>query len=118
MAYSRADDILKEANSQAEAIVESANADAKIIREGAMGYANDMLSTLQSILNGSIEDISRNFTDLLNTLSDHRNIVTANQKELNEANGQKEAEDDKNGQSFFETDGDGDEDYNVDFEDD
>ncbi|MBR0086659.1 MAG: vacuolar family H+-ATPase subunit H [Lachnospiraceae bacterium] len=118
MAYSRADDILKEANSQAEAIVESANADAKIIREGAMAYANDMLSTLQSILNGSIEDISRNFTDLLNTLSDHRNIVTANQKELNEANGQEEAEDDKNGQSFFETDGDDDEDYNVDFEDD
>ena len=90
LAYERANDILKEANERAEAVKESASADARIIREGAVAYANDILSSLQSILNGSIEDISRNFTSLINTLSDHRNIVSENQKELNSMKGPQE----------------------------
>ena len=76
LAYERANDILKDANDKAEAVKQSAAADAKVIRDGAVAYANDILSSLQSILTGSIEDISRNFTALINTLSE-------NQKELN-----------------------------------
>lgn len=101
LAYEKANEILKEANEQANAIIQRADNDAAVIREGAMGYANDMLSSLQSILSGSIEDVSRNFNSLLNTLSDHRNIVVANQKELNESN-QEAAEADANAENFFE----------------
>ena len=103
LAYEKANDILKEATEQANAIINSAENDASVIREGAMAYANDMLSTLQSILSGSIEDVSRSFNGLLNTLSDHRNIVTANQKELNESNTANETEP-EDSEFFFDND--------------
>ena len=106
LAYEKANEILKDANSQADAILNSANAEATSLRESAMAYANDLLTTLQSILNGSIEDISAQFTSLLNTLSDHRNIVTENQHELNAVNDREPAEKKRQSQPFFETDAD------------
>lgn len=104
MAYDKADEIVSEAQDKAKEILDNANADADTIRTGAMSYTNDRLSSLKSILTGTIEDTEARYSALMAALVEHQKIVTENLKELNN-----EPDDDVfstasvNPQQFFET---------------
>ncbi len=49
-AYSNANEVIEQANVQAQAIVENAVNDANNIRQGAVQYTDDMLRSLQTII--------------------------------------------------------------------
>lgn len=105
MAYDKADEIVKDANAQAKEILQSANEDAETIRTGALQYTNDMLSNLQSIISGTIEDCQERYKALLTALSEHQKIVTDNLRELNAASARSSSTGfEDNAQPFFEAD--------------
>jgi len=82
LAYDKASEILRDANTQAEQILRSAKEEAAALREGAFSYTNDFLNTIRSILTGTIEDCNKHYNDLIASLREHRDIVEQNQREL------------------------------------
>lgn len=81
-AYAQANDIVEEATKHAKAIVDRANLDAINIREGALGYADDMLANVQSILEKAFDINKVNYENLLDSISNDIETVVANRNEL------------------------------------
>ena len=54
-AYAHANEVVEQAQAQAQAIVDNAVNDANNIRQGAIQYTDDMLRSLQTIINHSME---------------------------------------------------------------
>ena len=81
-ARTQADAMLQEANAQAQAIVDNAVNDANNIRQGAIQYTDDMLRSLQTIINHSMEGAKGRFDAFMSSMQSSYDIVTSNRNEL------------------------------------
>lgn len=81
-AYSNANEVIEQANVQAQAIVENAVNDANNIRQGAVQYTDDMLRSLQTIINHTIDGAKGRFDAFLTSIQSSYDIVSSNRNEL------------------------------------
>ncbi len=81
-ALAQANDLLEQANAQAQQIVDRATEDAQEIREGAIGYTDDMLRTLQSIISSSMDGARTQYEGLLSQLKTNYDVVVGNRAQL------------------------------------
>ena len=81
-AYAHANEVVEQANMQAQAIVDQAVNDANAIRQGSIQYTDDMLNSLQTIINHTMEGARGRFDSLMNSLQSSYDIVSSNRKEL------------------------------------
>ena len=81
-AYSHAEEVISQANIQAQAIVDAAVNDANNIRQGSIQYTDDMLRSLQSILNHTMDNAKGRFDAFMSSMQSSYDIVSANRNEL------------------------------------
>lgn len=101
-AYEQAQEIVALASKQAQEILDNATMEANQVRAAAIQYTDDMLASVENILSHSMDISAAKYENLLNSLTDCYNIVTANRAELYpvEAMAEEEASDSgSNGQS-------------------
>ena len=81
-AYSHAEEVISQANIQAQAIVDAAVNDANNIRQGSIQYTDDMLRSLQTILNHTMDNAKGRFDAFMSSMQYSYDIVSANRNEL------------------------------------
>ena len=81
-AYSHAEEVISQANIQAQAIVDAAVNDANNIRQGSIQYTDDMLRSLQTILNHTMDNAKGRFDAFMSSMQSSYDIVSANRNEL------------------------------------
>lgn len=81
-AYSHAEEVISQANIQAQAIVDAAVNDANNIRQGSIQYTDDMLRSLQTILNRTMDNAKGRFDAFMSSMQSSYDIVSANRNEL------------------------------------
>ena len=81
-AYSHAEEVISQANIQAQAIVDAAVNDANNIRQGSIQYTDDMLRSLQTIINHSMDNAKGRFDAFMSSMQSSYDIVSANRNEL------------------------------------
>ncbi len=81
-AYSNANEIIEQAQAQAQAIVDNAVNDANSIRQGAVQYTDDMLGSLQTIINHTMEGARGRFDAFITSMQSSYDIVLNNRNEL------------------------------------
>ena len=81
-AYSHAEEVIAQANIQAQAIVDAAVNDANNIRQGSIQYTDDMLRSLQTILNHTMDNAKGRFDAFMSSMQSSYDIVSANRNEL------------------------------------
>ena len=82
LAYSHAEEVISQANIQAQAIVDAAVNDANNIRQGSIQYTDDMLRSLQTILNHTMDNAKGRFDAFMSSMQSSYDIVSANRNEL------------------------------------
>ena len=81
-AYAHADEVVQQANYQAQAIVDAAVNDANGIRQSSIQYTDDMLRSLQTIINHSMEGAKGRFDASMASMQSSYDIVSSNRNEL------------------------------------
>lgn len=81
-AYAHADQVVEQASIQAQAIVDAAVNDANGIRQSSIQYTDDMLRSLQTIINHSMEGAKGRFDAFMNSMQSSYDIVSSNRNEL------------------------------------
>ncbi len=81
-AYEAANQVIEDANNQAQTIVDAAVRDADIIRQGAVQYTQDMLKSVENIINHTMEGAQGRFDSFMSSLKSSYDIVAANRAEL------------------------------------
>ena len=81
-AYSHAEEVISQANIQAQAIVDATVNDANNIRQGSIQYTDDMLRSLQTILNHTMDNAKGRFDAFMSSMQSSYDIVSANRNEL------------------------------------
>ena len=81
-AYSQANDVVEQAAAQAQQIVDKAVEDANGIRQGSIQYTDDMLRSLQTIINHSMEGAKGRFDAFMSSMQSSYDIVSSNRNEL------------------------------------
>ena len=81
-AYAHANEVVEQANIQAQAIVDAAVNDANNIRQGSIQYTDDMLRSLQTILNHTMDNAKGRFDAFMSSMQSSYDIVSANRNEL------------------------------------
>jgi len=81
-AYAEANAVIEQANQQAQEIVEDAQAYADSIRQGSINYTDDMLRSLQTIINHSMGEAQNRFESFMASMQSSYDIVTSNRNEL------------------------------------
>ena len=81
-ADSHAEEVISQANIQAQAIVDAAVNDANNIRQGSIQYTDDMLRSLQTILNHTMDNAKGRFDAFMSSMQSSYDIVSANRNEL------------------------------------
>ena len=81
-AYSHAEEVISQSNIQAQAIVDAAVNDANNIRQGSIQYTDDMLRSLQTILNHTMDNAKGRFDAFMSSMQSSYDIVSANRNEL------------------------------------
>ena len=81
-AYANANEVINQANIQAQGIVDKAVEDANNIRQGSIQYTDDMLRSLQTIINHTMEGAKGRFDAFLSSMQSSYDIVSSNRNEL------------------------------------
>ena len=81
-AYEAANQVIEDANNQAQTIVDAAVRDADNIRQGAVQYTQDMLKSVETIINHTMEGAQGRFDSFMSSLKSSYDIVSANRAEL------------------------------------
>lgn len=81
-AYAHANEVIDQANKQAQTIVDNAVVEANGIRQSAVQYTDDMLRSLQNILNHTMETAQTPFNSFISAVRSSYDIVTSNRGEL------------------------------------
>ena len=81
-AYAHANEVIEQAQAQAQAIIDSAVNDANNIRQGSIQYTDDMLRSLQTIINHTMEGAKGRFDSFMNSMQSSYDIVSSNRNEL------------------------------------
>ena len=81
-AYAQANEVVEQASQQAQTIIDNAIVEANGIRQSAVQYTDDMLKSLQNILNHTLETAQAPFNSFLSAVRSSSDIVTSNRGEL------------------------------------
>ncbi len=81
-AYAQANEVVMIATKQAQEILDKATSDANDIRMGAITYTDELLKNTEEILSHAIDSSRARYDNLINSLQECMNIVTANRAEL------------------------------------
>ncbi|MDO5415764.1 MAG: vacuolar family H+-ATPase subunit H [Lachnospiraceae bacterium] len=81
-AYAHANEVVAQANAEAQNIVDKAVDDANGIRQGAVQYTDDMLRSLQTIINHTMDGAKGRFDAFLSSMQSSYDIVSSNRNEL------------------------------------
>lgn len=81
-AYAQANEVVMIATKQAQEILDNATNDANNIRLSAITYTDELLKNTEEILSHAIDSSKARYENLVNSLQDCMNIVTANRAEL------------------------------------
>ena len=81
-AYEAANQVIEDANNQAQTIVDAAVRDADNIRQGAVQYTQDMLKSVENIINHTMEGAQGRFDSFMSSLKSSYDIVSVNRAEL------------------------------------
>ena len=81
-AKAQAAQLVRQAQAQAQTIVDNAVADANSVRQGSIQYTDDMLKSLQTIMNHTMEGAQGRFDAFMNSMKSSYDIVSSNRKEL------------------------------------
>ena len=81
-AYEAANQVIEDANNQAQTIVDAAVRDADNIRQGAVQYTQDMLKSVENIINHTMEGAQGRFDSFMSSLKSSYDLVSANRAEL------------------------------------
>lgn len=81
-AYAQANQIIEEATMQAQSILDSAVAEGNGIRQSSVQYTDDMLNSLQTIINHAMEGAQGRFDAFMNSMQSSYDIVSSNRHEL------------------------------------
>ena len=81
-AYAHANEVVEQAQAQAQAIVDAAVNDANNIRQSSIQYTDDMLRSLQTIINHTMEGAKGRFDSLMSSMQSSYDIVSSNRNEL------------------------------------
>ena len=81
-AYAHANEVVEQASIQAQAIVDSAVNDANGIRQSSIQYTDDMLRSLQTIINHTMEGARGRFDAFMTSMQSSYDIVSSNRNEL------------------------------------
>lgn len=83
-AYATANKLIEDAKRQAQGIVENATAQANGIKLGSIQYTDEMLKSLQAIIQHAVNDSQNKFESLQASLKSSYDIVTSNRQELSQ----------------------------------
>ena len=81
-AYAHANEVVEQAQAQAQAIVDAAVNDANNIRQSSIQYTDDMLRSLQTIINHTMEGAKGRFDSFMSSMQSNYDIVSSNRNEL------------------------------------
>ena len=81
-AYAQANDTINAANKQAQEILDSATQDANSIRLSAITYTDDMMASIGSVLNQTLEDAGGKYKMFIDALQSCLDVVNQNRQEL------------------------------------
>lgn len=81
-AYAQANAIIDDASMQAQNIVSNAVQEANAVRQSSIKYTDDMLGSLQTIINHSMENAQGRFDAYMNSMQSSYDIVSSNRNEL------------------------------------
>ena len=81
-AYAHANEVVEQAQAQAQAIVDAAVNDANNIRQSSIQYTEDMLRSLQTIINHTMEGAKGRFDSFMSSMQSSYDIVSSNRNEL------------------------------------
>lgn len=81
-AYAQANEVVTMASAQAQEILDNATIEANSVRGAAMQYMDDMLAHLEDIIASSIQSATSNYENLIGMLSQYRDVVQSNRREL------------------------------------
>lgn len=84
-AFAQANDMIQNAKKQAQKIVDDADVYSKQVREGALGYTNDVLTTVGKVLSDAYRDTKDRSDVLISSLRNSLATLQQNQEELQEA---------------------------------
>lgn len=79
----RAENMVNEATNEADRILYEANKESNSIRSGALGYANELLSEVESAISGAFESINAKSNMLVSSLKANLDVVVRDRQELN-----------------------------------
>ena len=81
-AYAQANEVVMIATKQAQEILDKATSDANDIRMGAISYTDELLKSTEEILSHAIDSSHARYDNLIKSLQECMNVVTANRAEL------------------------------------
>ena len=81
-AYAQANAIIDDASMQAQNIINNAVQEANAVRQSSIKYTDDMLGSLQTIINHSMESAQGRFDSYMNSMQSSYDIVSSNRNEL------------------------------------
>lgn len=84
-AFAQANTMIQGAKDQAEKIMADADNYSKQVRDGALGYTNDVLTTVGRVLSDAYREAKDNSDRLIASLRDNLATLQQNQEELQEA---------------------------------
>ena len=81
-AYAQANEVVQIATKQAQEILDNATNEANSLRMGAMAYADSQLKGIEDILSNSIDTAKARSENLVNSLQEYLDVVSANRAQL------------------------------------
>lgn len=81
-AYAQANAIIEDATMQAQTILDNAVSEGNAVRQSSIQYTDDMLGSLQAIINHSMESAQSRFDAYMGSMRSSYDIVSSNRNEL------------------------------------
>ena len=81
-AYAQANEVVTMATRQAQEILDNATIEANNVRMSAMQYMDDMLASLENIIESSSQTAVSNYETLIGNLNHYHDIIQSNRAEL------------------------------------
>ena len=81
-AYAQANEVVQIATKQAQEILDNATNEANSLRMGAMSYTDSQLKGIEDILANSIDTTKARSENLINSLQEYLDVVSANRAQL------------------------------------
>ena len=81
-AYAQANEIVTMASNQAQEILDNATNEANAVRSAAVQYMDDMLAHLENVINASIQSETAHHDSFMNSMTQYRDIIQSNRREL------------------------------------